>query len=294
MYAPGEEPYNTRTYTYDEFGHILHWEDEWGAEGRYNEDGVCVFSRSEDGDVRERDEQGNVTHWYDADDVLHHYYTYDEQGRELTEEVYAGREDDPYGEYRGKRELVYSEDGSEMTQYEYNAEGVLFDYAGGYEEKQRYDEAGRLIYRTLPSRKQENYIEYHYTYDEAGRCSMEQHLFNGQYGEEKTWAYDAEGNLLERTLYSPPGKDYHLYERDADGKLLAIRFRNESDGVMSLEYLEALNEYDDRGNIKNAYTFEDFYDSSTGEMRGSYEVYGLEQYEKRTEYIYDYDEDPAG
>ncbi|MCR4671709.1 MAG: hypothetical protein K5637_00535 [Lachnospiraceae bacterium] len=266
------EPYNVRYYSYDAFGNLEGYTSDDGSYAvYYPETGRLAKSRSAEGRVLEYDENGNLTHDYIPKEARHYLYFYDENGRILTEEDYRGAEDEVYGELLLRLEYTYSEDGLYGTSAAFGPDGSEIEYFGGFCEEFEYDESGNMIYRHSSSVSGEHDREFFYEYDDDGNL-----IHYTKSGEEDFWTYE-NGVLTEKIVEGDYVITYTTYERDQYGRVLSttVTAIDKSTNEVYKEYISALNEYDERGNLSRAYTYSETTEEGSFESLTVY-VYGNE------------------
>ena len=177
-------------YDCDERGHIVHWKqvdqnstvyEEWLE---YDKNGNCTSLRDSDGLKKryEYDENGNKTYeWYWLGKLEHHY-EYDAKGRLVLEK---------------RKNRVW-------RQYEYdeNDRCIRCWKTFGGEEHFKYNEHGKLIYRSDNTSDLQFFIEEWRDYDEAGREIRRTYRTNSY--EETRWfeyEYHENGELKTLTVY---------------------------------------------------------------------------------------------
>ena len=299
MFAPETEPYNEFTYNYAADGSLLSMENIWGEiVAEYGPDGTYRFMTYTNGSFTEYDDRGLPIHDYSASDMIHTYYTYDEEGRVLREEWYCGEAEDTEGSFESGYVYTYSEDGLSATVQCYGTDGNYMQTHTGYYDYLEYDREGNLLLKHHASQSGEHDSEEIYEYDSDGKkigsirknvSSTSEDVF-----EEHYWTYE-NGVLLEDELIQHNVKVLKTNELDESGNVVktSVLQMNMNTGEVLKDYVSYQAEYDERGNLSIEYSFADpWNDSYDDNVSGGYEIDGVDGADKVTYYIYGYDGDP--
>ena len=298
MFYPETEPYMTKNYHYDAAGNLTSWDDVTGSHAEFSADGKCRYVYYSNGSSREYNEQGLLIYEYDSKYLLHTLYTYDEQGRILTEESHSGEEEDKEGQAESRIEYTYSDDGLSVTTQLYDGDGNRWETHTGYYDFLEYDSAGNLLHKYHASQSGENDSEEFHEYDTEGNETVfiKKNINSGNETvmEERYRTYE-NGTLLLDERYMLESKVVTTNELDDMGRLIksSVLHTNIHTGEVLFDYVKELREYDERGNLSRVYTFAEPNDDEYEDyVQGGYEIEGLDGAEEVTVYIYSYDGDP--
>ncbi|MBQ8683888.1 MAG: hypothetical protein IJ518_05175 [Clostridia bacterium] len=205
----------TTAYTYNEKGQLVTIREETAADMTF----TTTYAYDEAGNRTEKkvDRDGHVTTFR---------YTYDSENRctsikqtdaDGTTFLTTYRYDDK-GNTTFER-VDYADESWHERHFTYNADGkpsqeTGSDFTGGsYETLYTYDGAGNLL----------SHGDFTYTYDEAGRLTME----TQSGGSIIEYTYDEDGNVLtEHTTHTTGGEYFVTYTYDEKGNRLSLTYNN--------------------------------------------------------------------
>ena len=191
-----------RQCTYDARGSLL--TETLTTDGVIERNDRYSYVYTRYGDV----EQSTLTDMYGQVQQWNYRYTYDEQGRKLTEE------------------LLQADGAPYITNYSYNENGDILKKENisptGYRETLycTYDQEGRLLRRSYELSNYTDTVEY--TYDDQGRRITERHLQDEVQMGIREWTYDDATGYIKSCVYTDIRGEQIHQEYDAGGRLVAI------------------------------------------------------------------------
>ena len=189
---------HTCTFTHNEFGHVTRREcsDTEGAtslyEAVYDANGNCLSETITDKD-------GNVSKFD---------YTYNEKGQQ----VKAVTTNAP-GYYLSYT-MTYDEEGREIK--------VVYEYEDGNEvEENTYNEAGKILKKTLAEEGGDAFLVYDYNYDEKGRLVEILFTEDGEDSGFRRVTFNDKDQIITEHVFYTVGYEYtSTYEYDEHGNMI--------------------------------------------------------------------------
>ena len=226
---------------YDDEGNLIHTAN-WGDSGMISEKFVYEYENG----VRAK----QMT-YADEDELAEtEYYEYDDAGKLIKTvlEYLDGSQDITTHKYNDNNQKLSSitidDEGDEGQQefWDYDGQNLvryrLIDDFGNTEEEHqmRYDDADKLIEKTIINNLHESHFKWTYTYNTDGKLILESR-FNakGKLVEETTYAYDTEGNVIQDKTENAKESLIKEMQYDSNGNETYTVEREDDDGVVLYE-----------------------------------------------------------
>lgn len=162
-----------------------------------------------------------------SEEVVIEQYNYNEQGKLLEKKVVY-----PDGGAYVENKYVWEKD-LLLDEYDFEDEDTI-----SIRKKYRYDDQGRLVELEIHEITQNNRLSEKYEYDDLELTKQTTYNFKGDIMATRTFAYDAEGLMIERIVETPSQYLKYTYEYNEEKLLIKECMLNKDDILLTMREIK--------------------------------------------------------